>query len=215
MGEVDQRAALLNTDSQVFFAQWPFQAVCWQLRRAKTSPSGTGKTLRLTYAINLSSLSMPFSNVLDVLLSFSLGGSSLAIARNDFRDSNVTVWGMGGRTAIATFKVDSIIRRLTHSPDGSQFSAEMIDGGFRFFDVSTGNTINQTGREDLSWIPHFNGIPISWNGNVNHLVGRFSGHYERIPLLYFPTEVRISRVTVGSSMFAVECSDGGILLVRS
>ena len=57
-----------------------------------------------------------------------------------------------------------------------------------------GNAIQQTGREDLSWIPNFNGIPISWNLRGNHLMGRFSGHFEDIPLLYFPTEYRSSHI---------------------
>jgi hypothetical protein len=58
-------------------------------------------------------------------------------------------------------------------------------------------------------------MPISWNSGDNHLTKRFSERYERIPLLRFPAEVRISSVAVGSSMFAVGSEDGRILLVRS
>ena len=121
-----------------------------------------------------------------------------------------------GRTAIVTFKVNSHFRTLTLSPDGSQVFAEIGNGGFQLFDVSTGNALQQTGSDDLSGIPNFNGIPISWDsGDRRHLTGRFSERYGHIPLLYFPSEVRICQVTVGSSMFAVGCQDGRILLVRS
>jgi len=170
------------------------------------------KTLCLVDTINLSSLS-----VLKVSLSFSMGGSLLAIAceARCSNASNVTVWDIGGRAVIAAFKVNSNIRRLTLSPDGSKVFAEIDNGGFRFFDVYTGNAIQQTGRHDLSWIPNFNGIPISFErGHSSHLMGWFSERYERIPLLHFPTEVGISRVTVGPSILVVECEDGRILLVR-
>jgi hypothetical protein len=121
---------------------------------------------------------------------------------------------MGRPTVLASFQVDTNIRKLTLSPNGSEVFAEMKDGGFQLFDVSTGNAIQQTGCDDLrSWIPNFNGVPISWDWHGNHLTGRFSERYERVPLLYFPTEVGIWSVTVGSSMFAVGCEDGRILLV--
>jgi WD40 repeat protein len=174
------------------------------------------KTLCLVDTINLGSLSLPYSYIRNASLSFSVGASSLAIAcetENSY-GSNVTAWDIWGRRAIATFKVDSTIRKLTHSPDGSQVFAEMDDGGSQLFDVSTGNAIKQVGCEDLRWIPNFNGILISRNARVNRLMGRFPERYECIPLLYFPTGVDISSVAVSSSMFAAGCRDG-IILVRS
>ena len=173
------------------------------------------KTLR---PISLSSLSLLFSDVYRVRLSSPAGSSLLAIAYVDRKSaaSNVMVWDMGERTALATFQVKSDIWKLTLSPDGSMIFAEIDDGGFQLFDVSTGNTIHPIGRDDLSWIPNCNGILISWRTGVNHhLTGRFSEYYECIPLLYFPTDVRISLVTVGSSIVAVGCRDGRLFLVRS
>jgi WD40 repeat protein len=174
------------------------------------------KTLRFIDAISLSTLSSPFSDVLYVGLSLPVGGSLLAIACDDSSSatSNVTVWDMEGRTVLATFLINSNIQKLTLSPDGSQVFAEIEDGGFRLFDVSAGNASQQAGCEDLSWIPNFNRIPISWNLR-NHLMGLFPERRECVTLLYFPIEVRIWSVSVGSSMIAVRCSDGRILLVRS
>jgi WD40 repeat protein len=177
------------------------------------------ETLSLINSIILSSLSLPFSDVFRARLSFLVDGSLLAIAceDNDSDVSNVTVWNMGRCTVLATFKVNSNIRKLTLSPDGSQVFAEIHNGGFQLFDVSTGNAIQQTGHDGFSWIPKFNGIPISCERRQrgNNLVGRFSERYERVPLLYFPTEVQVSSITVGPSMFAVGSEDGRILLVRS
>jgi WD40 repeat protein len=174
------------------------------------------KTLDPIDAIKFRSLTLPSSAVIGVSLSFQMGSSLLAIACGRSDKSSVTVWDTEGRTVLATFQVNSNIRNLTLSPDGSQVFAEIEGVGFRLFDVSTGNAIQQTGREELGWIPNFNGIPISWkNGRGNRLVGRFSDRYEHVPLLYCPTEVQISSVTVGSSMLAVGCEDGGILFVRS
>jgi hypothetical protein len=125
------------------------------------------------------------------------------------------VWDMGERTVLAAFQVNFRIRNLTLSPDGSQVFTEVDDGGVRLFDVSTGNAIQQIGRDDLSWIPNFNGIPISRNCRGNRLMGQFSEQHDCIPLLYVPTGVCIYSVAVGSSMFAVGCADGRLLLVRS
>jgi WD40 repeat protein len=176
------------------------------------------KTLLPIDTIHLSNLSLPFSHVCPARLSFQVGGSPLlAIACQNGHSgaSNVTVWDTGERAALATFQVNYAIWELTLSPDGSLVFAELDDGSFRLLDVSTGNAIQQTGRADLNWIPNFNGIPISWHPRRNHLLGQFSERYERIPLLYFPTEARISSVTVGSSMFAVGSFDGRLLVVRS
>jgi WD40 repeat protein len=170
------------------------------------------KTLCLIDTIHLSSLSSP-PPIFCSSLSFPASGSSLALACRYSNRSDVVVWDIGGRTALATFQTNRRVCDLTLSPDGSQVFAEMDDDSFQIFDVSTGNTIQQTGREGSSWIPNFNGIPILHRGN--HLMGRFSERYEHIPLLHFPTEVLISCVTVGSSMLAVGSKDGRILLVRS
>jgi WD40 repeat protein len=176
------------------------------------------KTLLPIDTIHLSTLSLPFSYVTRVRLSFQVGGSSLLAIACEYGGtfvSNVTVWDTGERTALATFKGNCSIRELTLSPDGSLAFAKLDYSGFRLFDVSTGNAIQQTGRADLNWIPNFDGIPISWNSHDNHIIGQFSERSERISLLRFPAEVRIWSVVVGSSMFSVGCRDGRLLLVRS
>ena len=174
------------------------------------------KTLHPIDAINLNNLSLPFSEVFNVLLAFSKSGSLLAIACRDYSSmtSSVAIWNIEERTVIAPpLKVESSVRNLTLSPDGSQLFVEKYDGHFGFFDISTGETVERTG--DSGWIPRFDGIPISWNSGGNHLTGRFSEKCSCIPLLYFPTEARISSVAVRPSMFAVGCRDDRILLVRS
>jgi hypothetical protein len=80
--------------------------------------------------------------------------------------------GCGELEAFATFQVNSIIRKLDAL---SQVFAEIVV--FQLFDVSrTGSAIQQTGRDDLNWIPNSH----NWRGT--HLVGRFSERYERIPV---------------------------------
>ena len=214
----DGRNGSTNSVIEPTFPDWPTSvAFSSGLLAAATTEGITlwdPKTLLPIDAISLSSLASPFPDIEDVLLSSPAGSSLLAIACSRTSTSNVTVWDMGGRTKLATFQVDSFIRNLTLSPDGSQVFAEMNDGSFRLFNVSCGNVIQQTGRDDLSWIPNFTGIPISWNLDDNFM-GRFSERYERIPLFHFPAGVEIASVAVGSSMFAVGCRDGRLLLVRS
>ena len=50
---------------------------------------------------------------------------------------------MGGRTVLAMFNVNSRIRKLTLSFDGSHVFAEMEDARFRLFDVSMGNEFDK------------------------------------------------------------------------
>jgi len=103
------------------------------------------KTLHLIDAINLNSLSLPFSQVFSVLLAFSQSGSLLAIACRNYSSmtSSVAVWNMEERTVIAPpLKVESSVRNLTLSPDGSQLFVEKYDGHFDFSTFPQGKPLN-------------------------------------------------------------------------
>jgi len=145
-------------------------------------------------------------------LSFSLNGSLLASASN--HASDVTVWAVEDHTLIATFRVDSRNDRIILSPNGSRLAVHR-DGDIKFFDVDKKCPIQQIGREDLNWVPHLNGILLSWKHDVdhgNHLLGRFIDHPDSFPVLWIPGDVDVSKFAVGSSMFALGTSDGQVLI---
>jgi WD40 repeat protein len=150
-------------------------------------------------------------------LSFSPDGSLLAFASNT---SDVTIWAVEDHTLIVTFHVNSSTDRIIFSPNGSRFAA-LLDygaGDFQFFDVQKKCPIQQTGHEDLNWVPHLNGTLISWKHDNDHghrLLGRFIDHPDPFPVLWIPGDIGVLRFAVGTSMFALGTEDGRILFGRA
>jgi len=130
--------------------------------------------------------------------------------------SQVTVLAVGDHKVITTFPVDSLTDRVILSPDGSRLVVLLRHGkgGFKFFDVEKKCSIQRTDPEDLNWLPHLNGVLLSWNSGS--LLGRFIDHSEGpFPVLRIPGDVQVNILTVGTSMFALGTKDGQILIGRA
>lgn len=154
---------------------------------------------------------------IDSLL-FSLDGSLLASASE--KTHNLLVWDVRKRSTVAKFRVLPGSQRLIFAPDGSSLVSQCRDGSFTLFDIANSKTTWKT-NEDLSWlpIPRWHGFQISLGydvrGGFHRLVGRFLDPHDRTPILYIPTDFVVSTSALGSSMYAIGCEDGRVLIVRS
>jgi len=133
----------------------------------------------------------------------------------DSRD--VILWDVETHTQIAQFKFStSDIQRLVFSPDHSRLAALTPDG-LEFFDIINKCAINPR-HEEISWIFH-NGTLMSKPTKSSRergygLLGHFTEHCDRVPILWIPRDVGISAFTFQSSTFALGCDDGRLMIGR-
>ena len=146
-------------------------------------------------------------------MSFSSNGSLLACTVG----SSVELWDVEARTQISQIEFNTYyIQRLVLSPDLSQLAA-LTPSGLKFFDLINKRNIYPRHNE-YSWVFQ-SGILISQpDGNNHHgsrgqpLLGHFPEYPGGVPILWMPKDVDISVLVVESSMFALGCSDGRLMI---
>ncbi|KIL59001.1 hypothetical protein M378DRAFT_169886 [Amanita muscaria Koide BX008] len=167
-------------------------------------------------------------DTLSPIHTFKQSGSKLSIAENSaliavsdyrFRDSPVALLDVVNRTTIATFNVPSYIHSMTFLPDNSQVVVQPFDGDFRSFNLVTKRIIHEPTLENLIQFPNIprrHGVPI-WHCQDNrqhYFAASFSQHKSPVPVLWIPKDLRLTVWTQGSSMIALGCEDGRVILLR-
>jgi hypothetical protein len=120
-------------------------------------------------------------------------------------------------TLVARFKATDPIQKLVFSPDGSRFAA-LTHTGLELFDAINKHKIADPKHEEISWTLR-NGTLISEPDRefVSHgkpLLGHFPEHRGGVPILWMPHDVGISELIVESSIFALGCDDGRLMIGR-
>ncbi|KIL57161.1 hypothetical protein M378DRAFT_400427 [Amanita muscaria Koide BX008] len=152
--------------------------------------------------------------------------SKVSIAENStliaicLRDGGVVLLDAVNRTTIATFDVPPDIHTMTFLPDVSQLVLQ-FDSGF-FLSL---NLINKSIKEltlahliQLPDTPLWRGVPI-WHcqekdSKQHYFSVLFSQHKNPVPVLWIPRDLHVTACTHRSSMIALGCRDGRVILVR-
>ncbi|KIL61556.1 hypothetical protein M378DRAFT_13472 [Amanita muscaria Koide BX008] len=132
----------------------------------------------------------------------------------------VALFDVVNRTTIAKFEVPSYNHSMAFLPDNSKLMVQSFDGGdFRSLNLITRDIIHGPTLENLIQlpnIPRWHGVPI-WHCQDNrqhYFAALFSQHKSPVPVLWIPKDLRLTSLTQGSSMIALGCEDGRVILLR-
>ncbi|KIL60939.1 hypothetical protein M378DRAFT_167618 [Amanita muscaria Koide BX008] len=126
---------------------------------------------------------------------------------------------MNGTTAIATFTVSYGIRKLTFLPDKTQLVAQIYNGDFQSFNLINNSIANGPTLEHLIQLPDtplWHGVPVwlCWASGEHYVAALFPQHQTPVPVLWIPSDISVMAWAQGSSMIALGCDDGRIILLR-
>ncbi|KIL58135.1 hypothetical protein M378DRAFT_338848 [Amanita muscaria Koide BX008] len=135
------------------------------------------------------------------------------------RPTHVALLDVVNRTTITTLDVSYNIHTMTFLPDNSQLLAQCYNGAFLSYnlinqDITTRPTLEHLIQ--LPTIPLWHGVPIChyWGKEQQCFSALFSQHKSPVPVLWIPRHILVTRWTQGSSMIALGCRDGSIILLR-
>ncbi|KIL64920.1 hypothetical protein M378DRAFT_77648, partial [Amanita muscaria Koide BX008] len=136
-----------------------------------------------------------------------------------FDDASVHLFDVMNRTTIATFTVFHRIHKLTFLPDKSQLMAQTYTGDFQSLNLINNCITNGPMLEHLIQLPDtplWRGVPIwyCWDDAQHYVAALFSPHQTPVPVLWIPCDIIVTAQTEGSSMLALGCNDGCIILLR-
>ncbi|KIL62297.1 hypothetical protein M378DRAFT_794794 [Amanita muscaria Koide BX008] len=132
---------------------------------------------------------------------------------------------------ITTFNVphDYEIHTMTFIPDNLQLVAQSKDGVFLSFNLINKHIMKGATLEHLIQLPDislWHGVPV-WHCMDNsdnsddldevrrhYFSASFSQHKSPVPVLWIPRHIRVKAWTQGSSMIALACEDGRVILLR-
>ncbi|KIL55631.1 hypothetical protein M378DRAFT_173474 [Amanita muscaria Koide BX008] len=126
------------------------------------------------------------------------------------------------RTTIATFDASFLIHTMTFLPDNSQLVAQSHEGLFQSFNLIDNHTTTEGPTLEhliqLPDIPLWHGVPI-WHcqdkdSGQHYLAALFSQHTSPVPVLWIPRDIPVTTWTQGSSMIALGCRDGRVIILR-
>ncbi|KIL56980.1 hypothetical protein M378DRAFT_16604 [Amanita muscaria Koide BX008] len=166
-------------------------------------------------------------DTLSPFYTFEERGSKVSIAENSafiavsygLYESRVVLLDVVNRTTIATFDVPSFIHSMAFLPDNSKLMVQSFDGDFRSFNFINKRIIRGPTLENLIQlpnIPRWHGVPI-WHCRDNlhrYFAALFSQHASPVPVLWIPSEIRVTAWTQGSCMIALRCEDGRVIIAR-
>ncbi|KIL55253.1 hypothetical protein M378DRAFT_18111, partial [Amanita muscaria Koide BX008] len=150
-------------------------------------------------------------------LKVSIAENSSLIAVCHFR--HVTLFDVVNRTTIHTFDVPFYIHTMTFLPDNSHFVVQSDEGVFQSFDLINNHTTEGPTLERLVRLPNtsfFHGVPV-WHcqdEEQHYFAAFFSQHQSLVPVLWIPKQISVTKWTQGSSMIALSCEDGRVILLR-
>jgi WD40 repeat protein len=157
-------------------------------------------------------------------------GSKVSIAENStlialylLRPSggvhHVILFDVVNRTTIRIFDVPSDIHTMTFLPDNSQLVVQSDEGVFQSFNLINNHTTEGPTLEHLVQLPNtplWHGVPV-WHyedKEQRYLAALFSQHMNPVPVLWIPKQIPVTGWTQGSSMIALDCKDGRIILLQ-
>ncbi|KIL65281.1 hypothetical protein M378DRAFT_162220 [Amanita muscaria Koide BX008] len=161
-----------------------------------------------------------------MLLSLSNQDENLLLASFNGDSNSVTVWDVKSLTPSATFYVGKMTERMVFYPDDSHLLVH--DGGeglliFDVFDVGNmvlPNVVPISAHIDQGVMPSWKGIPVWMCCSNNHyfIRGCFSqgdGKYTYGTVCQLPEDLDVVKAAYGSSMFALLCRNGCLVLLQS
>ncbi|KIL65304.1 hypothetical protein M378DRAFT_24110 [Amanita muscaria Koide BX008] len=180
--------------------------------------------------LQTSSIIGPLGDCGSTLLSLSNHDENLFLASFDGHSSSFRVWDVGSRTPFATVKLgvgrmiermvfyrdDSNLFAYLHTDDGSELTS------FRFGDDISPNEVPISDPVDQGIVPSWKGIPV-WmfhdRSNNNYFIrGWFNegdGNYTYGTVCQLPADLDVVKAAYGSSMFALLCRNGCLILLQS
>ncbi|KIL57153.1 hypothetical protein M378DRAFT_16425 [Amanita muscaria Koide BX008] len=135
------------------------------------------------------------------------------------RRSHVTLFDAVNRTTIRTFNVPSDIDTMAFLPDNSHLVVQSDRGVFQSFDLVNNHTTEGPTLEHLVQLPNtplWHGVPV-WHcrdEEQHYFAALFSEHKHPVPVLWIPKQILVQAWTQGSSMVALSCEDGRVILLR-
>ncbi|KIL56203.1 hypothetical protein M378DRAFT_172913 [Amanita muscaria Koide BX008] len=153
-----------------------------------------------------------------------LGGAPVSISD----DSDLVAFGFDyltvhlvdvmNRTTIATFAVSYRIHKLTFLPDKSQLMAQTYSGDFQSLNLINNCITNGPTLEHLIQLPDtllWHGVPVRlYSDGEPYVAALFPQHQTPVPMLWIPNDISVMAWAQGSSMIALGCKDGRIILLR-
>ncbi|KIL56973.1 hypothetical protein M378DRAFT_423628 [Amanita muscaria Koide BX008] len=172
-------------------------------------------------------------DTLSPIHTFKQNGSKVSIAENSAliavsdesrHESHVALLDAVNRTTIATFNVTSFhsgIHTMTFLPDNSQLMVHSFNGDFLSLDPVNKRIIHGATLENLIQfpdIPRWHGVPI-WHCRDSlklhhYFEASFSQHKSPVPVLWIPNDLDLTVWAQGSSIIALGCEDGRVVLLR-
>ncbi|KIL60078.1 hypothetical protein M378DRAFT_14360 [Amanita muscaria Koide BX008] len=212
--KVPGRVQAVALSNSVLVATWHPQHTAWKVR-----------VLLLRSGITLWSL-----DTLSLIHTFdgeaskvSITEDSTLIAVHLHYDSCVALFDVVKRTIIATFNFDvpfpsADIHTITFLPDNLQLVVQSNKGAFLSLNlvnkhITKGHTLKHLVQ--LPNTPLWHGVPI-WHcqdkdSGQYYFAASFSQHKSPMPMLWIPREISV--MAWGSSMIALGCDDGRVILL--
>ncbi|KIL56359.1 hypothetical protein M378DRAFT_17150 [Amanita muscaria Koide BX008] len=153
---------------------------------------------------------------LQVQVSIAENGTLIAVC-HDY--SRVTLFDMVNRTTIRTFGASFDIYTMTFLPDNSHLVVQSDKGIFQSFDLINNHTTEGPTLEHLVQLPNtllWHGVPV-WHckdKEQHYFTALFSQHKSPVPVLWVPKQIPVTEWTQGSSMIALGCEDGRVIILR-
>jgi hypothetical protein len=121
---------------------------------------------------------------------------------------------------ITKFYLGSIAtHKLPFLPDKSRLVAQTLTSGFLSLDLINKCITNGPTLEHLVQLPDtplWHGVPV-WlcpHAEKSYVTALFPQHQTPVPVLWIPSDIRVNTWTQGSSMIALGCEGGPIILLR-
>ncbi|KIL62312.1 hypothetical protein M378DRAFT_12905 [Amanita muscaria Koide BX008] len=137
------------------------------------------------------------------------------------RSTHVALLDVVNRTTIATFDVPSNIDTMTFLPDNSQLVVRFDKGVFLSLNLSNNHIIKEPTLEHLVQLPNiplWHGVPVCHcqdkDSKQHSFAALFSQDKNPVPVLWIPREIPVTAWAQGSSMIALGCEDGRVILLR-
>ncbi|KIL62673.1 hypothetical protein M378DRAFT_752536 [Amanita muscaria Koide BX008] len=133
--------------------------------------------------------------------------------------SVISLLDVVNRTTIATFDIPYHIHKMTFLPDNSKLVAQSSDGVYLSLNLINKHITKGLPLEDVIQLPDTSlchGVPV-WhcqNKDQHYFSALFSGHKSPVPVLWIPRGLGLSQWTQESSMIALGCRDGRVILLR-
>ncbi|KIL62653.1 hypothetical protein M378DRAFT_165484 [Amanita muscaria Koide BX008] len=134
--------------------------------------------------------------------------------------SAVSFLDLVNHTTIATFNIPYQIHTMSFLPDNSQFVVQSSDGVYLSLNLMNEHITKGPPLEDLTQrLPDtslWHGVPIlhCQKKDQHYFSALFSGHKSPVPVLWIPRDLHLSQCTQKSSMIALGCRDGRVILLR-